>query len=78
MIAEYRLAFLDEGFRGLLVIGGLPGARMMNPSWAAAVKDDCERTGTHFFMKQMTGKKPIPEFLMRREFPTFAIPSKKL
>lgn len=50
-----------------------PGARMMDPNWAAAIKHDCERAGVYFFMKQMTGKKPIPEHLMRREFPLTAL-----
>lgn len=54
-----------------LICGGESGpcARMMDPNWAAAIKDDCERAGVFFFMKQMTGKKPIPPHLMLREFP---------
>lgn len=57
-----------------LICGGESGhgARMMNPNWAAAIKSDCARIGTAFFMKQMTGKKPIPEHLMLREFPRAA------
>lgn len=55
-----------------LICGGEsgPGARMMDPLWAAAIKHDCETWGVSFFMKQMTGKKPIPDHLMLREFPT--------
>jgi protein gp37 len=34
--------------------------RMMEPAWAMDIKADCELTGTYFFMKQMTGLKPIP------------------
>lgn len=54
-----------------LICGGEsgPGARMMDPNWAAAIKHDCERAGVSFFMKQMTAKKPIPAHLMLREFP---------
>jgi protein gp37 len=48
------------------------GVRMMDHSWAAAIKDDCEVAGVHFFMKQMTGRKPIPDYLMLREFPVLA------
>lgn len=57
-----------------LICGGEsgPGARFMLPAWAVDIRNDCEKTGTYFFMKQMTGKKPIPEYLMRREFPRAA------
>lgn len=60
-----------------LICGGEsgPGARMMQHDWAAAIKDDCERAGVYFFMKQMTAKKPIPDHLMLREFPASAISS---
>lgn len=49
-----------------------PGARMMDPQWARALKAECEQVGVPFFMKQMTGKKPIPDDLLRREFPLAA------
>lgn len=54
-----------------LICGGEsgPGARMMELDWAADIKADCERAGVYFFMKQMTGKKPIPAHLFLREFP---------
>ncbi len=57
-----------------IICGGESGpcARMMEPQWAADIKADCERAGVYFFMKQMTGKKPIPEHLMLREFPAAA------
>jgi len=45
------------------------GARTMEPWWARNVRDDCAQFGIAFFMKQMTGKKPIPDDLMVREFP---------
>ena len=46
-----------------------PGARYMQPQWAADLKRQCEGRGVAFFMKQMTAKKPIPETLMLRQFP---------
>lgn len=45
------------------------GARWMDPSWARGLHEACAIAGTKFFMKQMTGKKPIPPDLMVREFP---------
>lgn len=45
------------------------GARQMEAWWARNLRDDCARAGIPFFMKQMTGKKPIPDDLMVREFP---------
>jgi protein gp37 len=45
------------------------GARYMEPRWAADIKADCAERGIKFFMKQMTGKRPIPSSLMLREFP---------
>lgn len=57
-----------------LICGGEsgPGARMMDPDWADDIKVDCQHAGVSFFMKQMTGKKPIPDYLMLREFPRSA------
>lgn len=49
-----------------------PGARFMLPAWAVDIRNDCTERGVYFFMKQMTGKKPIPEYLMLREFPLSA------
>ena len=46
-----------------------PGARQMNPAWARSLRERCAADGIAFFMKQMTGKKPIPPDLMVREFP---------
>lgn len=46
------------------------GARMMQPAWAARLRADCEAADVAFFMKQMTGKKPIPPELLLRQFPT--------
>jgi protein gp37 len=54
-----------------LICGGESGggARYMDPQWAADIKADCAERGVAFFLKQMTGKKPIPPGLMLREFP---------
>lgn len=52
------------------------GARMMDAKWASDLKAQCQLIGVSFFMKQMTGKKPIPDHLMLREFPS-ALPSSK-
>lgn len=46
-----------------------PGARQMNPAWARDLRDQCAASGVNFFMKQMTGKKPIPADLLVRQFP---------
>lgn len=57
-----------------IIVGGESGsgAREMNPSWARTIRDDCRGAGVAFFMKQMTGKQPIPDDLMVREFPKAA------
>ena len=46
------------------------GARMMDPTWARDLRDQCAELGIAFFMKQMTRKAPIPDDLMVRQFPT--------
>jgi protein gp37 len=45
------------------------GARLMQPQWARALRDECRAVGVAFFMKQMTGKAPIPVDLMVRQYP---------
>ncbi|QOZ25347.1 DUF5131 family protein [Bradyrhizobium sp. CCBAU 51753] len=54
-----------------LICGGESGhgARYMPAEWAEQAMWQCEVNMTAFFMKQMTGKKPIPPQLMVREFP---------
>ena len=54
-----------------IICGGESGhhAREMDPQWARALRDVCRLLDVPFFMKQMTGKKPIPDDLMVREFP---------
>lgn len=46
------------------------GARYMLPTWARLLRDECASAGVAFFMKQMTGKAPIPDDLMVRQTPT--------
>lgn len=57
-----------------LIMGGEsgPGARNMEAEWARHVRGYCARVGVKFFMKQMTGKKPIPDDLLVRQFPQVA------
>jgi protein gp37 len=44
--------------------------RYMSPNWARAVRDQCVAAGVPFFMKQMSGKRPIPFDLSKfQQFP---------
>jgi protein gp37 len=54
-----------------LICGGESGpeAREMKPEWAAEIKRQCGDAGVPFFMKQMSRKASIPDFLQGREFP---------
>jgi protein gp37 len=54
-----------------IICGGESGphARTMDPQWARDLRDQCEDCGVKFFMKQMTGKAPIPDDLLVRQFP---------
>lgn len=54
-----------------IIVGGESGsrARDMHPDWARDIRDQCKAAGVNFFMKQMTGKKPIPDDLQIRQFP---------
>jgi len=65
---------LDKHAPDWIICGGESGrdAREMNPQWARDLKAGASRFGRAFFMKQMTGKKPIPNDLMLREFPKVA------
>ncbi|MFZ5770502.1 MAG: DUF5131 family protein [Thermodesulfobacteriota bacterium] len=59
--------------RGLdwVICGGEtgPNAREMSPEWAMDLKRQCGESGIPFFLKQMSRKAPIPDFLQGREFP---------
>jgi protein gp37 len=53
-----------------VIVGGESGphARPMRREWARSIRDQCQGARVPFFMKQMTGRKPIPADLMVREF----------
>lgn len=55
-----------------IICGGESGRspREMDPQWARDLRDQAARFNRAFFMKQMTGKKPIPADLMVRQFPS--------
>lgn len=57
-----------------VIVGGEsgPDRRDMDPAWARSIRDECAAAGVPFFMKQMTGKKHIPEDLMIRQWPKAA------
>jgi protein gp37 len=54
-----------------LICGGESGhgARMMDLEWARDIRNECAARGVRFFFKQTTGKGPIPDDLMVRQFP---------
>ncbi len=60
-----------SGKIGWIICGGESGpeARAMSTEWALDLKRQCTRTRTPFFMKQMSGKAPIPDFLQGQKFP---------
>lgn len=64
---------LDDYAPDWIICGGESGrgAREMDPQWARSLRDASARFELAFFMKQMTGKAPIPPDLMVRELPTF-------
>ena len=61
-----------------VICGGESGRnyRPMDPMWPVLLKNDCCRLQIPFFMKQMSGVKPlenqIPKHLMLRQFPRVA------
>ncbi len=63
---------LDKNAPDWIICGGESGraAREMAPAWARDLRDASRRFGRAFFMKQMTGKTPIPDDLFVRQFPT--------
>lgn len=62
---------LDKNAPDWIICGGESGrgAREMEPQWARDLRDASARFNRAFFMKQMTGKKPIPDDLLIRQFP---------
>lgn len=83
--AAVRFISYEPAVGALKIVWGTPdwiicggesghGARMMDPAWAREVRDQCADSRIPFFMKQMTGKKPIPDDLMVRQFPAISHP----
>lgn len=66
---------LDRHAPDWIICGGESGreVREMHPQWARDLRDGSGRFQRAFFMKQMTGKKPIPDDLLVRQFPTTAM-----
>lgn len=62
---------LDSNAPDWIICGGESGRdpRNMDPQWARDLRDGARRFGRAFFLKQMTGKAPIPPDLMVRQFP---------
>ena len=60
-----------NGIHWVIVGGEKAGqhARPMSPDWARDIRDQCERAGVAFFMKQMTNDGPIPGDLAIRRYP---------
>lgn len=54
-----------------VICGGESGSghRDMPVEWAESIKLQCNARGIPFLMKQMAGKKPIPQHLISNEFP---------
>lgn len=54
-----------------VICGGESGSspRLMEEAWARSICDFCAKHSIAFFMKQMTGKKPIPPDLLVRQYP---------
>lgn len=62
---------MDDACPDWVICGGESGrfARDMPEWWAGTLRDQTQRRGKAFFMKQMTRKAPIPPHLMVRQFP---------
>ncbi len=62
---------LDCNAPDWIICGGESGhsPRHMEHQWARDLRDGSARFGRAFFMKQMTGKAPIPADLVVRQFP---------
>jgi protein gp37 len=73
MIAPIRLEQYLIGNPRLdwVIVGGEsgPDVRPMDEAWARSIRDECAAAGVAFFMKQMTGKGPIPADLLIRQSP---------
>jgi protein gp37 len=70
-IGPLRLAVPRNFEPDWLICGGESGhgARQMDLQWARDIRDECAERDVKFFFKQTTGKGPIPDDLMVRQFP---------
>ena len=77
MIGPVKLPpdFLAYGNRVWVIVGGEQRTnanhvpRPMDPDWARALRDQCEKAGVWFNLLQMSGRKDIPHDLFVRQFP---------
>jgi protein gp37 len=75
MIGTVKLPIdlLTLGKRTWVICSGEQGpsahVRYMSSTWARGVRDQCADFDVPFFLKQMSGEKPIPPDLFIREFP---------
>jgi protein gp37 len=62
---------LDKHAPDWIIVGGESGrgAREMDADWARSLHTQARGLNRAFFMKQMTGKAPIPDDLLIRQFP---------
>jgi protein gp37 len=54
-----------------VIVGGESGQghRWDQPQWYYSLLHQCQQAGVPFFMKQLAGRKPIPDDLLVRQFP---------
>jgi protein gp37 len=54
-----------------IIVGGEsgPGWRNMAAEWARVIRDHCSDAGVAFFMKQMAGRRAVPDDLLIRQWP---------
>ena len=62
----------ESNFVTWVIAGGESGprTRASDPAWFRDIRDQCASASVAYFHKQMTGKAPIPEDLMVKEFPS--------
>ena len=54
--------------RWIIAGGESGGARFMQSEWARRLRDHCAVNGIAFFVKEMNGKKPIPDDFIVKQF----------
>jgi protein gp37 len=70
LLGPITLCNLSE-LPGWVICGGEsgPDARPMDPQWSRDLRDESAARGVAFFMKQMSGRAPIPPDLLLRQYP---------